>query len=88
MSGRTIEIDGDRWAVSGTGRITQYDKDEFSLRFRRLPPAPEQERAVRYSPQGAKNRENSLAQLTDAELRALFRVSQPSWTSAELEYRS
>ncbi len=42
---------------------------------------------MRYSPLLAKSREASLAQLSDAELAGLFRVSQPSWTSSELGYR-
>ncbi len=84
---RSIEVNGERWAVSPAGRITQYDKDEFALRFSRRPPAMAEERIARYSPLSAKNRETSLAELSDAELIALFRVSQPSWTSPELGYR-
>ncbi len=87
MSGRTFEVNGERWAVSPTGRITQYDKDEFALRFTRLAPPPREERAVRYSPMLAKDRETSLGQLSDADLTALLRVSQPSWTTPELGYR-
>ena len=87
MPRRIFEVNGERWAVSPSGRITQYDKDEFSLRFTRLPAGSGPERIARYSPLLAKNREASLAQLSDAELVALFRVSQPSWTSPELGYR-
>jgi hypothetical protein len=84
---RIIQINGEPWAVSPAGRITQYEKDEFALRFSRLPPGSAPERVARYSPLLAKNREASLAQLSDQELLALFRVSQPSWTSPELGYR-
>ena len=87
MSGRTFDVNGERWAVSPTGRITQYGKDEFALRFIRESPAPAQERVVRYSPQRAKGRESALAQLTDVELGALLKVSQPSWTTPDSEYR-
>jgi len=87
MARRIVTIDGASWAVATAGRITQYDKDEFALRFTRLPAGSGPDRVVRYSPLGAKNREDSLTQLSDAELVALFRVSQPSWTSAELGYR-
>jgi len=87
MPRRIVEINGERWAVSPAGRITQYDKDEFALRFSRVPPSSGSERVARYSPMLAKNREASLAQLSEAELVALFRVSQPSWTSPELGYR-
>ena len=87
MPRREIEVDGERWAVSPAGRITQYDKDEFALRFSRLPSGSGPDRIARYSPLLAKNRETSLDQLSEAELVALFKVSQPSWTSAELGYR-
>ena len=88
MPQRVFLVDGERWGVSATGRLTQYDKDEFGLRFSRLPPLPKEDRMVRYSPRLAKNRETSLAELSDAELLNLFRVSQPSWTAPELGYRS
>lgn len=87
MPRRILEIDGERWSITPAGRITQYDKDEFALRFSRHPGGSGPDRIARYSPLGPKNREASLAGLTDAELVALFRVSQPSWTSPELGYR-
>jgi len=87
MPRRIVVVNGESWAVSQSGRITQYDKDEFGLRFTRLPAGSGPDRVARYSPLQAKSRETSLAQLTDMELIALFRVSQPSWTSAELGYR-
>jgi hypothetical protein len=87
MPRRTLLVDGERWNVSASGRITQYDKDEFGLRFTRLQPLPKEDRVVRYSPRLAKNRETSLAELSDVELLNLFRVSQPSWTASELGYR-
>ncbi len=87
MSGRTFETNGERWMVSSTGKITQYGKDEFGLRFTRVAPAPRLERMVRYSPQLSKGRESALAQLSDAELTALLKVSQPPWTTPESGYR-
>jgi hypothetical protein len=86
MPERSIEVDGERWAVSSTGRVTQYSKDEFGLRFTRLLPEPKVERMVRYSPRMSKNRESALAQLSDAELAGLLRVSQPTWTTPESGY--
>jgi hypothetical protein len=86
MPERSIEVDGERWAVSSTGRVTQYSKDEFGLRFTRLLPEPRVERTVRYSPMLSKNRETALAQLSDAELAALLRVSQPTWTTPDTGY--
>jgi hypothetical protein len=87
MPQRTIEVDGEHWSVSPAGRVTQYEKDEFSLRFIRQPTGSASDRIVRYSPLGSKSREISLARMSDAELIELFRVSQPSWTSPELGYR-
>jgi hypothetical protein len=87
MSGRSFEANGERWSVSATGRLTQYGKDEFGLRFTREAPAPQEERVVRYSPQRSKGRESALAQLSDADLAALLKVSQPSWTTPESGYR-
>lgn len=87
MPQRIIEVDGERWSVSPAGRVTQYEKDEFSLRFVRQPGGSASDRIVRYSPLGSKSREISLSRMSDAELIELFRVSQPSWTSPELGYR-
>jgi hypothetical protein len=87
MAGRVIVVDGARWSVAPTGRITQYTKDEFTVEFTRLEPGPREVRVARYSPLGSKDRESSLAELGDAELIALFRVSQPSWTTPETGYR-
>ncbi|HLG04748.1 MAG TPA: hypothetical protein VI383_01235 [Gemmatimonadales bacterium] len=87
MPRRIIEVNGERWAASAAGRVTQYEKDEFAVRFTRLPAGSGGDRIARYSPLGSKSRETSLAELSEAELIALFRVSQPSWTSPELGYR-
>lgn len=87
MPQRMIDVDGEHWSVSPSGRVTQYEKDEFSLRFIRQPAGSAPDRIVRYSPLGSKSREISLSRMSDAELIELFRVSQPSWTSPELGYR-
>jgi hypothetical protein len=86
MPARTVVIDGKSWDVYPSGRITQYDRDEFGLVFVRGIGADREVRVTRYSPQGARSREQSLAELTDAELRQLFEYSQPSFTSPEAGY--
>jgi hypothetical protein len=43
-------------------------------------------RVTRYSPQGVRSREQSLAEMPDAELIRLLRESQPSFTSPEAGY--
>ncbi len=87
MPTRRISIDGRDWEVSHSGRVTQYDRDEFSLMFISGEGAEREVRVTRYSPQGARWREQSLAELTEDDLRRLFEFSQPSWTSPEAGYR-
>ena len=86
MPARTITVEGASWEVYPSGRITQYDRDEFGLIFVRGTGAQREVRVTRYSPQGARSREQSLAEMTDAELRRLFDYSQPSFTSPEAGY--
>ena len=87
MPRRIIEVDGVQWAVAVSGRITQYVKDEFGLVFSRGAGSTGERRVARYSPAGAKSRELSLAELTDADLRDLLAHSQPAWTAPEMGYR-
>lgn len=87
MPRRIMEVDGDRWEVAVSGRTTQYTKDEFGLVFTRGTGPQRERRLARYSPLGAKSRELSLAQLSDADLRDLLAHSQPSWTAPETGYR-
>jgi len=87
MPQRVVESNGHRWTVSTTGRRTQYGKDEFTVCFTRRGADPAEQRVARYSPLGAKDREGSLAELTDRQLRDLLARSQPAWTTPELGYR-
>jgi len=87
MPRRIIEVDGEQWEVSVSGRSTQYVKDEFGVIFTRGVGRDREQRVARYSPLGAKSRESSLSQMTDAELRELLSHSQPSWTAPEMGYR-
>jgi hypothetical protein len=87
MPRRIIDVDGEQWEVSVSGRVTQYVKDEFGLIFTRGVGPDREQRVVRYSPLRAKSRELSLGELSDQELRDLLRHSQPSWTAPETGYR-
>ena len=87
MPTRTIDIDGDTWKVAPTGHVTQFTRDEFTMLFTRGTGPDRIERVAKYAPLGARSRELSLAELTDAQLQALFRRSQPSWTSPDTGYR-
>jgi hypothetical protein len=87
MPRRIIEVDGGRWTVSVSGRVTQYVKDEFGLIFARGSGSARERRVARYSPLNAKSPELALASLSDAELVALLARSQPAWTAPETGYR-
>ena len=67
------------------GRTGSFN--EFGLVFTRGTGSDREQRAVRYSPLGAKSGELSLASLSDRELADLLAVSQPAWTAPELGYR-
>ena len=86
MPTRSIEIDGRAWKVYPSGYITQYDADEFGLIFVQGVADSREVRVTRYSPAGSRSREQSLAELGDADLRRLFTLSQPSQTSPEAGY--
>ena len=86
MPTRSIVADGKTWRVFPSGRVTQYDRDEFALMFIAGTGPDRVVRVTRYSPQGSRSREQSLAQLSDADLQRLWAQSQPSFTSPEADY--
>ncbi len=86
MPTRRITIAGEQWQVYPSGYVTQYDADEFGLIFVRGVADEREVRLTRYSPPAARSREQSLAELTDADLARLFALSQPSDTSPEAGY--
>ena len=86
MPTRSISIDGRTWSVFPSGYVTQYDRDEFALFFMSGTGSEREVRVTRYSPQGARTREASLMEMSDARLAELFGASQPSQTSPEAGY--
>ncbi|HEU4641323.1 MAG TPA: hypothetical protein VFS44_02630 [Gemmatimonadaceae bacterium] len=86
MPTRTLTIDGRTWEVFPSGRITQYNRDEFGLVFVSGHGPERVVRVTRYSPVGARWRDQSLAELSDADLVRLFGASQPGATSPEAGY--
>ncbi len=86
MPTRTISLDGRAWRVIPSGRVTQYDRDEFGLLFITGTGDTREVRATRYSPQGTRSREQALAEMTDSDLASLFAQSQPSEMSPEAGY--
>ena len=86
MPARTISVDGRSWRVLPSGFVTQNDLDEFALIFVHGSGDAREVRVTRYSPVGSRSREQSLAEMSDAQLQALFEQSQPSATSPEAGY--
>jgi hypothetical protein len=83
---RTLNVNGKAWRVMPSGRVTQYDHDEFALLFVSGSGDDREVRVSRYSPPGVRSRELALAQMSDADLQQLFVHSQPSFTSPEADY--
>ena len=88
MPTRTVNIQGRPWKVFPSGRVTQYDRDEFALLFISDSTGRREVRVTRYSPHGNRSRERSLSEMNDAEITRLFEYSQPSETSPEADYTS
>ena len=88
MPTRSITLAGRSWQVTPSGRVTQYDRDEFALLFISGAGPDREIRVTRYSPHGTRSREQSLLELGDADLARLFALSQPSDTSPEAGYVS
>jgi hypothetical protein len=86
MPSRTINISGKSWRVFPSGKVTQNEHDEFALMFVTGTADRREVRVTRYSPVGTRSREQSLAELSDADLSRLFDSSQPSDTSPEAGY--
>ena len=91
MPTRTITADGVTWKVFPSGFITTNVRDEFGLFFVSGAGAGRVVRVTRYSPRGSRSREQSLAELSDAQLshhvsNMPARNAQPSATSPEAGY--
>ena len=86
MPARTLITGGKTWRVFPSGRVTQYDRDEFALLFVTGSDDAREVRVTRYSPLGTRSREQALAEMSDADLTRLFGYSQPSDTSPEADY--
>lgn len=86
MPTRTISLDGRAWRVMPSGRVTQYDRDEFSLLFVSGTGDDTEVRVTRYSPNGTRSREAALAEMSDSDLARLFVQSSSSEMSPEAGY--
>ena len=88
MPTRSITLAGRTWQVMPSGRLTQYDRDEFALLFISGTGGDREIRVTRYSPHGTRWREQSLLEMSNDDLARLFAASQPSDTSPEAGYVS
>lgn len=88
MPARIIHVEDRAWQVYPSGFLTQYVADEFGLIFVSGQGDQRDVRVTRYSPGATRSREQSLAELDDAALRDLFRMSQPSSRSPEAGYHT
>jgi len=86
MARREIMVDGARWEVYPSGRVTVYGRDQFGLIFERGTGPQRQRRVTHFSPTGARSPERAFLELADRELLELFRQSQPAWTAPEVDY--
>jgi hypothetical protein len=86
MPSRTISLNGRAWRVMPSGRVTQYDRDEFALLFVSGSGDDREVRVTRYSPQGTRSRESALSEMSDSDLARLFAQSQTSEMSPEAGY--
>jgi hypothetical protein len=83
---RSIGVDGERWEVYPSGRLTVYPRDEFGLVFQQGTGSERRRRFTRYSPVGSRSPEAALAELSEQQLVRLFHASQPAWTAPESAY--
>lgn len=86
MARRSIEIHGERWNVYPSGRVSQYDRDEFGLVFEKGTGPNRVRRVTRFAPLGPRSWDAALAGLSDRYLISLFDQSQVSQTSPEIDY--
>lgn len=81
-----IEIEGERWYVYTSGRITAYPRDEFGLVFEKGTGPNLVRRVTRFRPLGASKWDAALVGLSEAQLVEYYRHSQADRTSPETRY--
>ena len=87
MPTRTITLEGRAWRVMPSGRVTQYDRDEFALLF--ICGTRRRSRSARHALLAQRHafaRSTHSSEMSDADLARLFEQSQPSEMSPEAGY--
>lgn len=86
MARRVLTVDGERWEVYPSGRVTVYGRDQFGLIFDHGTGPQRRRRVTHYSPLGARSPERAFLELSERDVLALFQQSQPAWTAPEADY--
>jgi hypothetical protein len=86
MARRILTIEGERWEVFPSGRVTVYGRDQLGLIFEHGTGSQRRRRVTHFSPVGSRAQERAFRELSDRELLDLFRQSQPAWTAPEVDY--
>ncbi|MFN2571659.1 MAG: hypothetical protein ABR537_08625 [Gemmatimonadales bacterium] len=86
MARRTLDVDSDSWEVYPSGRVTVYGRDQFGLIFEQGAGPQRRRRVTHYSPLGSRAPDRAFIELSERDLRELFRQSQPAWTAPEVGY--
>lgn len=86
MARRAIVVDGERWEVYPSGRVTVYGRDQLGLLFESGSGPQRRRRVTRYAPVGHRSPDRALGELSERQLHDLFRQSQPAWTAPEAAY--
>jgi hypothetical protein len=86
MARRVLTIDGARWEVYPSGRVTVYGRDQLGLIFEYGTGPERRRRVTHFSPLGSRIPDQAFRELSDRELGELFRQSQPAWTAPEVDY--
>ena len=86
MPRRSVTIDGERWQVYLSGRVTSYNRDEMGLVFEKGTGPDRERRVTRFSPLAARTWDAALTDLSDDYLHQLFHHSQHGRTSPEITY--
>lgn len=86
MARRELMVDGQRWEVFPSGRVTVYGQDQYGLVFQLGTGAERKRRFTRYTPTGTRRTDAALSELGDHALLELFHQSQPAWTAPESAY--
>lgn len=86
MTMRRVTIDGETWEVLPSGRTTVYGRDQIGLLFQHGTGPERHRRYTHFTPVGTRAPDGAIAELSERQLRDLYRASQPAWTAPEAGY--